>query len=131
MKTVLCIDDDPWVIETLKDALAPRGMRVFGTTSVEEAPHFLKQVKIDLILLDLSMPGKSGFQLYRELEAIAPVPVLFVSGCSRSFSANSAEFMSLYENEFLNGQTDILYKPFPLERLYDKVESLIGECVPA
>jgi DNA-binding response OmpR family regulator len=126
MKTILSIDDDPWVLETLKDALTPRGYQVLTTTSAAEAVQLLSQHKIDLVLLDLGMPDKNGFVLYRELEAVQPVPVMFISGCSRSFGADSEQFLALWTNEFLNGTTDILYKPFSLELLYEKVEALIG-----
>ncbi len=126
MKTILSIDDDPWVLETLKDALTPKGYQVITTTSSAEAMQLLSQQKIDLVLLDLGMPDKNGFVLYRELVALQQVPVMFISGCSRSFGADSEEFLSLWTNEFLNGTTDILYKPFNLELLYGKVEALIG-----
>jgi DNA-binding response OmpR family regulator len=126
MKRILSVDDDPWVLETLKDALTPRGYEVITTTSPDEAERLISQEKFDLVLLDLGMPGKNGFVLYRELEALQQVPVLFVSGCSRSFAANSEQFVTLWTNEFLNGTTDILYKPFALETLYEKVEALIG-----
>jgi DNA-binding response OmpR family regulator len=126
MKTILSIDDDPWVLETLKDALTPHGYEVITTTSAEEAERLLNQRRIDLVLLDLGMPGKNGFTLFRDLVARQQVPVLFVSGCSRSFAANSEQFVALWTNEFTNGTTDILYKPFTLDALYEKVEGLIG-----
>ena len=127
MKTILSVDDDPWVLETLKDALAAKGYEVFTALSATEAETSLAQRKVDLILLDLGMPGKNGFTLFRELEALQQVPVLFVSACSRSFAANSEQFVDLWTNEFLRGTTDILYKPFTLDTLYEKVESLIGD----
>ena len=75
MKTILSVDDDPWVLETLKDALTPRGYQVLTTASAAEAEQMLSQQKIDLVLLDLGMPGKNGFALYRDLEALQQVPV--------------------------------------------------------
>ena len=131
MKTLLCVDDDPWMLEMLRDALTAQGVRVLTTASAEEAPLLLSREKIDLVLLDLNMPGKNGFSLFRELMVVQELPVLFVSGCSRSFKATSNQFMELYQKEFLLGQTDILYKPFPLALLYEKVESLIGSSATA
>jgi CheY-like chemotaxis protein len=131
MKTLLCVDDDPWVLEALHDALVLEGYRVLTTNNAAEAPAFLRVAKVDLVLLDLNMPGKNGFVMFRELRAVDAVPILFVSACSRSFNFESPAFMDLYQHEFLEGRTDILYKPFTLGRLFEKVEALLGEGVAA
>ena len=122
MKTILCIDDDAWVLETLMGALIPRGYRVLVTTSTKAGPVCLKHEQVDLVLLDLNMPTKSGLTVYRELEANAQVPVLFVTGCTRTYHEQRRD----YEKEFQAVRTDLLAKPFTLAQLYQKVESLIG-----
>lgn len=130
MKTILCIDDDAWVLDTLRQALIPRGYRVLVTTSTTAAPGLLKHEKIDLVLLDLNMPKKHGLEVYRELEAAVPVPVLFVTGCTRSFIAQAESFRKDYEKELKAARTELLAKPFTLAQLYEKVESLIGAGEP-
>jgi DNA-binding response OmpR family regulator len=127
MKTILAVDDDRWVLETLKDALAIKGYEVLTADCADAALDTLKRRALDLVLLDLNMPGKSGFNLYNELTAVQEVPVLFVSGCSRSFSPKSAGFTELWTEKFSLGRTDILYKPFKLSCLFEKVEALVGE----
>lgn len=131
MKTIMCIDDDAWVLDTLRQALIPRGYRVLVTTSVIAAPAILKHEKVDLVLLDLNMPKKHGLEVYRELEANGPVPVLFVTGCSRSFLAQAESFRKEYAKELKAARTELLPKPFTLAQLYEKVESLIGPVTPA
>jgi DNA-binding response OmpR family regulator len=126
MKTILCIDDDAWVLDTLRQALIPRGYRVLVTTSATAAPSLLKHEKIDLVLLDLNMPKKHGLEVYRELESKAAVPVLFVTGCTRSFLDEAETFRKQYEKELQAARTELLGKPFTLAQLYEKVESLIG-----
>ena len=128
MKTIFCIDDEQAIQEVIKLALEPAGYNVLSAIDPDTGASMLKEHSVDLVLLDLGLPGKSGFTLYRELEAIADVPVLFLSGCSRSFNAKSPEFTDLYQNEFLEGRTDILYKPFTLALLFEKIESLVGVC---
>lgn len=127
MKTILSIDDDKWVLETLKDALTPNGYRVLTADQPDEALRMLKDTPVDLVMLDLNMPGKNGFALYAELGSPPRMPVLFVSGCTRSFSPATPEFVKIWEGGFALGMTDILYKPFDLATLYEKVEGLIGE----
>jgi DNA-binding response OmpR family regulator len=127
MKTILCIDDDAWVLDLLREALIPRGYRVLVTTSTTAGPGFLKHAKVDLVLLDLNMPKKHGLKVYQELEASAVVPVLFVTACSRSFLAQRHE----YEKELQLARTELLPKPFTLAQLYEKVEGLIGPGTPS
>lgn len=130
MKTILCIDDDGWVLDTLMQALTPQGYRVLATTSTRAGPNTLKFEKVDLVLLDLNMPTKHGLVVFRELEATAPVPVLFVTACGRSFRAQATAIRREFEKEFQLVRTDLLAKPFTLTQLYEKVEALIGPGAP-
>lgn len=126
MKTILCIDDDASVLDALRQALIPRGYHVLVTTSTTAPPVFLRNKKVDLLLLDLNMPKKHGLKLYGELVASAPVPVLFVTACSRSFLAQAETFRREYQKELQLARTELLAKPFTLAQLYEKIESLIG-----
>jgi DNA-binding response OmpR family regulator len=127
MKTILSIDDDKWVLETMKEALSLKGYQVLVADHPDEALRILKETPVDLVMLDLNMPGKNGFALYTELGSPPRMPVLFASACSRSFSAASPEFQKIWTDGFALGMTDILYKPFSLATLYEKVEGLIGD----
>lgn len=126
MKTILCIDDDSAIQEIFQVALGSAGYNVLTAADWETGQRLLDAQSIDLVLLDLGLPGTDGFTVCRELAQRKETPVLFVSGCSRSFTAKSETFMALYQNEFLRGTIDILYKPFSLALLFVKVESLIG-----
>jgi DNA-binding response OmpR family regulator len=130
MKTILCIDDDAWVLDTLRQALIPRGYRVLVTTSTVAAPGLLKKQKVDLILLDLNMPKKHGLEVYRELMVTAPISVLFVTACTRSFQDQAETFRREYEKGLRLARTELLPKPFTLAELYKKVEALIGPGTP-
>lgn len=127
MKHILHIDDDDALREVVQIVLADKGYEVFTTGDVEEGIRILRQSEVDMVLLDVDMPQKHGFVLYREIEAQRRVPVLFLTACPKSFDANSPEFVALWNNLFSLGMTDVLYKPFQIEALYEKVESLIGE----
>jgi CheY-like chemotaxis protein len=128
MKTILAVDDDKSILDVLRDVLVARGYEVLTASSVDEAMDILRQQqRLDLVLLDLNMPGKNGFALYRELDSLQPIPVLFVSGFSQSFSPSTEGFTNIWTNGFALGMTDILYKPFSISLLYEKVEALIGD----
>jgi DNA-binding response OmpR family regulator len=127
MKNILSIDDDLSMLEVIQTVLTDKGYRVFATSSAAEASRILQDNEIDLVLLDVNMPEKHGFTLYRELETRQHVPVLFLTACAKSFSADSEEFVQMWQNLFSLGTTEILYKPFDIDVLYEKVESLIGQ----
>jgi DNA-binding response OmpR family regulator len=126
MKRVLAVDDDRGVLETLTEALTSKGYEVVAADQAEEGLRLFKEQAFDVVLLDLHMPGKNGFELYRELGDARDVPVLFVSGYSQAFSPATPGFADLWTGQFSLGRTDVLYKPFHLSSLFDKVEALIG-----
>ena len=126
MKRVLAVDDEPGVLQTLSESLGAKGYEVVTTDRADDALRLFRDQTFDLVLLDLQMPGKNGFELYREFGSVREVPVLFVSGYSRLFSPTSPGFSDLWTGQFSLGRTDILYKPFTLPSLFEKVEALIG-----
>jgi len=126
MKRILSIDDEPAILECLEDALKRKGYDVMVTTDPEEGLRILKEEDIDLALLDIKMPGKNGFEVYREFRQVRKIPAIFITAYPGSFSATSDELVSMWQNEFADGTTDIIYKPFDLGVLFEKVEGLIG-----
>lgn len=126
MKKILTLDDDPQVLQCIKAALDVKGCQTFITTDFNIFFKLFREQEIDLVILDICMPGKNGFEVFKELCQEKHPPVLFITAYSGSFSAESKMVMDLWENEFADGTTDILYKPFTLGLLYKKVDSLIG-----
>ncbi len=61
MITILIVDDDEALGNALHEELSEVGYTVFYVSSAEEAIQFISQNTIDLLLLDLKMPGKDGF----------------------------------------------------------------------
>ena len=91
---------------------------VVTAASVDEALRLVAQAPPDLILLDLVMPGRSGFDLLAELaQQEAPPPVIVLSG-TRNI-ATAVEAMKL-------GAADYLTKPFEVEALRIKVRQLLS-----
>lgn len=131
-QAILAIDDEPLVLECLRHSLDQAGYQVLTTTNPEE---FLRLVTsrsdLALVLLDVMMPDKDGFQLYREVRALCNIPTLFVTGYPQSFNAQLDSVRRMWQEEFADGTTDILYKPFTYDGLLDKVQGLIGDLAGA
>ncbi len=127
MKRILCIDDEPAVLKSLRKALKREGYEVLVTDDPLEGLRILREEeRLDLVTLDIKMPEKNGFDLYREMRSFRKLPVLFATAYPRSFNLESESVVKMWETEFSDGTTDIIYKPFDLQVLFDKVEALIG-----
>ena len=66
---VLVVDDEPGMRNFLLKTLSPRAGQVLGAGSAEEAQGLLQQHRFDLVILDITLPGKSGIELLRQLRA--------------------------------------------------------------
>ncbi|MGE3540601.1 MAG: PleD family two-component system response regulator [Candidatus Tectimicrobiota bacterium] len=68
MSTILVVDDSPTARKAITDALSGAGHRIITATDGDEALRKALQEHPDLILLDIVMPGKNGFQVCRQLK---------------------------------------------------------------
>jgi DNA-binding NtrC family response regulator len=114
---VLVVDDEPGVQESLR-MLLKHECEVQTVGSVDDALRALAESPPDVILLDLVMPGRSGFDLFAALaqQAAAP-PVIVLSGTKTV--ATAVEAMK-------RGAADYVTKPFEVEALRIKVRQLLS-----
>lgn len=128
MKKIVSIDDEPMMLKCLEKILQGHGYELFITSDPDEGIKVIKEdPNVCLALLDIKMPKKNGFDIYKEFRQFRKIPVLFVTAYPKSFTASSGEVVEMWKKEFMDGNTDIIYKPFDLETLYEKVEALIGK----
>jgi CheY-like chemotaxis protein len=80
--TILCIDDEPEVLELREQLLEMHGFLVLTASSGAEGLQLLSEGQtVDLVLLDYVMPGMSGNQIAEELKHLYPrVPIVLISG---------------------------------------------------
>ena len=96
---VLCIDDEPDVIEILRNYLVPEGYTVFGANSGDDGIKLAEKLQPSVITLDIMMPKKDGWQVLRELKAnplTAGIPVLIhsmVDNIPLAFSLGAIDYL--------------------------------------
>lgn len=118
---VLVIDDEPDVLRVAERLLERTGFRVHSATSGLEALAAFERMRdeIDVVLLDLTMPGLPGDVVFDKLRAIDPtIPILMTSGYDQ------AEALSRVQGD---GPFAFLGKPFRGADLVEKLRSLIAE----
>ena len=127
MKKILSVDDDAKILKAIESAVRQKGYAIITTTDPNEVGKLLKENDVDLVMLDVRMPKKSGFEIFRELKKKNPkLKVLFVTAYPKSFSVRNEDMLKMWKQDFADGETDIMYKPFTLDILYEKIDGLIG-----
>lgn len=118
-ESVLVVDDDVRVIELLQITLTGRGYSVQTAFDGEAALEEIRRGKPDLLVLDVRLPRKSGFQVLETIradEGLAHLPVILISGNS----SNEARIQGLRL-----GADDFLIKPFSPRELIMKIRRIL------
>ncbi len=127
-KKVLSIDDEADILKCISAVLERAGYEVETCNHPDQALDVIRKCNADMLTLDVRMPKISGLEVYRELKKKYEhtIPVLFVTAFPASFSTQDNSMVEMWQNEFADGNTDILYKPFDIDTLVQKVQALIG-----
>lgn len=113
---ILVIDDDPDVRDLIAEYLSKHDMRVSTGISGREMFEVVDREAIDLVLLDLKLPGEDGMQLARTLRERATVPIVLLTG--RSEEADRVMGLEL-------GADDYVTKPFSPRELLARVRAVL------
>jgi DNA-binding response OmpR family regulator len=98
-RTVLVVDDDPSIVELMQDFLENDGFRVEKAKSAEEAMDVLARTSIDCMILDVMMPGQTGFELCKRIRAESDIPILFLS--ARDDDVNKIRGLGLGGDDYI------------------------------
>ena len=123
MKKILVVEDDPVNSMILSDFLAANGYETIAAASGPEGIERFERDLPDLMLVDVQLPRKSGFEVVREIKAMprgATTPILLMSAVysDRDQSSRTVELGALADG--------YLAKPFDLVDLHDQVQQLLG-----
>jgi DNA-binding NtrC family response regulator len=110
---VLLVDDETQFVDILAQRLVARGLRVTTAHNGEEAVAGIRATEIDVVLLDVLMPGETGIDVLREIKLARPlVEVIMLTGHATVETAIEAMKLGAY---------DYLMKPMATELLVEKI----------
>lgn len=120
-KTVLVVDDEPIILETINDILTDSGARVDIASNGTEAVEMVTAKRYDVILSDIKMPGKNGYEIFAAAKDVdEAVPVVFMTG----FGYDPHHSVIRARQEGLAG---VLYKPFKVSEFLSLIKDVIRE----
>ncbi len=116
MKRILVIEDEVLVRDEIAILLEKAGYQVDKITDFKETSRQIIKYKTDLVILDLNLPGETGFQICKNLKSASSVPILILT--SREQLKDEVYALKLGADEYLT-------KPFRSERLLARIENLL------
>ncbi len=117
---VLIVEDEPAIAENLGALLRAKGYEALHAGDGAEAVEIARKDLPDVVLLDVKLPKMGGFDVCRILKAEAAtqrIKIIMVTALGR---------MGEVETAFQNGADDYLIKPFDSDRLFKKIEKVLG-----
>ena len=121
-KSVLVIDDDKMLRDTLTSGLRKQNFTVFTADSAETAHEILGRISVDAMILDRMMPGQDGLSFLKQIRAKGDTtPVIMLTAMSGSDNAISG---------LSEGADDYLPKPFQFQELVLRLKNITNRTKP-
>ena len=119
--SIYIIDDEEYILETLKDFLIDMGHRVRVNTDPKDAIDDISNQAFDIVITDLGMPGISGLELAEKVKAIRPLTqVVLISGWALTVKPND-----------IKGRVDYLInKPFSFDKINHTLSEIKKKLLP-
>jgi DNA-binding response OmpR family regulator len=118
---VVCIEDEPEMIDLVRLILGRRGFAVVGANGGVEGLEAVRRERPNLILLDLMMPDMDGWEVYQRIKAdeeLRQIPVIVVTAKAQSID----KVLGLH----IAKVDDYITKPFGPQELLESVEKILG-----
>jgi DNA-binding response OmpR family regulator len=116
VKKILVVDDEESILKVVDYALSEAGFEVHTAHDGRGAEFIFEQVRPDLVILDVMLPGKSGLDIAKELRSVSNVPIIMLS-------ARGDEVDRILGLEF--GADDYVTKPFSPRELVSRVRAIL------
>jgi DNA-binding response OmpR family regulator len=112
---ILLVEDDMTLTMGIEYSLKNEGFQVVSAATLREAKEQLKETDIDLILLDVTLPDGSGYELCKEIREKSEIPIIFLTACDEEVNIVLGLDM---------GADDYLTKPVRVRELIARINAV-------
>jgi two-component system, OmpR family, KDP operon response regulator KdpE len=119
---ILVVDDEPQIRRVLRSTLSARGYVIIDAKSGEEALERVRKEPLDLILLDVNMPGMGGLEACRQIRGVSGAPIIMLT-------VRNAERDKVLALDA--GADDYVVKPFGIEELLARIRAALRRNSPS
>jgi DNA-binding response OmpR family regulator len=120
-KQILIIDDEPMIVESVSYNLKQEGYEVLTALDGESGLQLALTKEVDLILLDLMLPGMNGMEICRQIRQQSSVPIIMLT-------AKEGEIDRVLGLEL--GADDYVTKPFSMRELLARIKTVLKRTIP-
>ena len=113
---ILAIDDDPIMLRLISQTLQSEGFSIYTAENGQEGLALFHQIAPDLVILDVMMPGMSGWEVCERLRQTSSVPIIFLT---------ALDSVDNIVQGLAGGADDYLAKPFKITELTARVTALL------
>ena len=118
MPTILIVDDEQDMRQLIEVMLTKSGFQTFTAANGTEAYHVITQEQVDLVLLDIMMPGEDGFVVCETIRGISTIPVIFLT--ARDANEDKVKGLTM-------GGDDYIVKPFTASELIARINAVLRQ----
>ena len=122
VKQILCVEDEPEMIDLIRLILNRRGFEVSGAAGGVEGLSKIREIHPDLVLLDLMMPDLDGWEVYQQMkaeESMRDIPVIVITAKAQSID----KVLGLH----IAKVDDYIAKPFSPQELLSSVDKVLAK----
>lgn len=116
--SILIVDDEPGIRNSIHEFIGMAGYKSFGTSSAEEALEILKTNTIHVVITDIKLPGMNGLELTDLIKNSYDADVIVITGYTGDYS---------YEQAINKGASDFVSKPVRFEELLLRLKRVLKE----
>jgi two-component system, OmpR family, KDP operon response regulator KdpE len=113
---IMVVDDDPQIRRVLRTAFVAQGYEAVDARNGEEALEMLRDGKVDLVILDVNMPGMNGLETCRVIRSMSEIPIVMLT--VRDAEADKVEALDA-------GADDYMTKPFGSPELLARIRAAL------